>query len=113
MTNNKSPGGTRLASRQLASEIGSSLVMSVKIQDVRRHPGLTEGQVKFKLGLRAYRTIHLGISQKEFGILMGLTEGSATTVVPRWESLSSSRLPSGRIVRELRVRLLGGVQEKV
>ena len=113
MTNNQSLGGTRLASRQLASEIGSSIKISVKIEDVRRHPDLTEGQVKFKLGLRAYRTIHLGVSQKEFGILMGLTENSATTVVPRWESLSSSRLPSGKIVRELRRRLLGGAQENV
>ncbi|KKK72037.1 hypothetical protein LCGC14_2907920 [marine sediment metagenome] len=113
MTNNKSLGGTRLASRQLASEVGSSLQLSIKTQEVRHHPDLTEGQVRFKLGLRAYRTIHLGVSQKEFGILMGLTENSATTVVPRWESLSSSRLPSGKIVRELRRRLLGGVPENV
>lgn len=107
MTNNKSPGGTRLASRQLASEIGSSLKMSINIEDVRYDPDLTEGQVRFKLGLRAYRTLHLGISQREFGVLMGLTKGAATTVVPRWESLKSTRLPSGRIVRALRVRLLG------
>jgi len=107
MTNNQSLGGTRLASRQLASEIGSSLQMSINVEDVLRHPNLTEGQTRFKLGLRAYRTLHLGISQKEFGILMGLTSGSATTVVPRWESLKSTRLPSGKIVRELRVRLLG------
>ena len=107
MTNNQSLGGTRLASRQLASEIGSSLNMQVNIEDIPRNPNLTEGQARFKLGLRAYRTLTLGVSQKEFGILMGLTSGSATTVVPRWESLRSTRLPSGKIVRELRVRLLG------
>ena len=104
--------GERLANRQLASEIGSRLNLSVRLEDLSWIDGLSEGQVKFKLALRAYRVNQLGLSQREFGESLGYKADAATTVVPRWESLRNSRLPAIKVVREMReplLKMFGGV----
>lgn len=101
-------GGQVKLGRALAHEIGADLPLSIvpvnpsELREV--HPRLTIEQVRFKLAIRALR-YHLGLGQRKFGERLGLTRGSASTLVPKWESPKKINLPGLGHVQEIQREL--------
>ena len=94
---------SRRMARRIGSDVGEGVVPPNQKGDVQGdiHPRLVREEIIFKVYLKRLRE-ELGLTQKEFGALLGLRGKGSWRQVMRWERLNYLELPHFSRMRDLR-----------
>ena len=94
---------SRRMARRIGQDVGEGVVLPPSRGDVQGdiHPKLVREEIIFKVYLKRLRE-ELGLTQKEFGALLGLRGKGSWRQVMRWERLNYSELPHFSRMRDLR-----------
>ena len=94
---------SRRMARRIGGDVGEGILLPSKTGDVQGdiHSKLVREEVIFKVCLKRLRE-ELGLTQKEFGALLGLKGKGSWRQVMRWERLNYLELPHFSRMRDLR-----------
>ncbi len=94
---------SRRVARRIGGDVGEGMELPSEKGDVQGdiHPRLVREEVIFKICLKRLRE-ELGLTQREFGALLGLRGKGSWRQVMRWERLNYLELPHFSRMTDLR-----------